>query len=156
MDSHITKNKNGQSFFEVLMALAMVTLILTTLVSLATISVRNATRTKNESLATRYSQEGIEWLRSQRDASWVSFSNFSAPSPNGKTWCINTLNFNSSGTCASASVIAGTALKREANLTIDLVGDPSGNTINATVRTYWSDGQGYHEQVTSTDFTSWK
>lgn len=148
---------SGESFFEVLIALSMVTLILTALVSLATVSVRNSTRSKNITLGTRYSQEGIEWLRTRRDASWTNFAAQSAPVP-GKTWCISDLNwdFTKQGVCSASDFITGTIMKREANLTTDTVGDPSGNTILANVKTYWTDGQGYHEISTSTDFTPWK
>src|SRR3989304_3557712 len=96
------KNREGQSFFEVVLALALVSIILIALVTLATISVRSATFSRNKNLATRFSQEAIEWLRGQRDTGWSDF--FARSSPSGATWCLSTLNWSHPGDCSSESV----------------------------------------------------
>ena len=54
------KSEIGQSLLEVMVALAVSTLVLTSLVSAVVVSVRNARFAKNQSLATKYAQEGID------------------------------------------------------------------------------------------------
>lgn len=67
------KNKFGQSLFELVVAIGIVGLVLVAIVSVATISVRNTTFSKEQSLASRYTQQAMEWLRGQRDTDWDDF-----------------------------------------------------------------------------------
>ena len=63
------KKLSGQSLLEVIVALAVTTLVLTSLVSATVVSVRNARFAKNQSLATKYAQEALERVRIYRDQS---------------------------------------------------------------------------------------
>jgi len=64
----------GQSLIEVLAALGVVVLVILALIIVTTISIRNATFAKNQSLATSYAQEAIEEIREYRDQnSWTAF-----------------------------------------------------------------------------------
>jgi len=68
------KQEKGQSLIEVLAALGVVVLVILALVTVTTISIRNATFAKNQSLATSYAQEAIEKIREYRDQnSWGDF-----------------------------------------------------------------------------------
>jgi len=68
------KQEKGQSLIEVLAALGVVVLVILALVTVTTISIRNATFAKNQSLATSYAQEAIEEIREYRDQnSWADF-----------------------------------------------------------------------------------
>jgi Tfp pilus assembly protein PilV len=138
----------GQSFFEVIMAMAIITIVLIALVGLASISIKNATFTKSKTQATRFSQEAIEWLRGERDAAWTAFTGHTAIA----TWCLSTsLSWTDPGSCGASDVIADTTFQRSVTFTtIDL------NTVQADVKTAWTDSQGYHEVITSTFFTNWK
>ncbi len=145
--SYNKKNLKGQSFFEVVLALALVAIILIALVTLATVSVRTATFSRNKNLATRLSQEAIEWLRGQRDAGWSNFI-LKATTAN---WCLVNLNWNQPGSCNSNNVVQDTPIVRQATLSII-----DSTTVQADVKASWSDGQGSHQITTSTYFTSWK
>ena len=59
-------SNSGQSFFEVIIALALVSIVLVSLVMLAAVSVRTTTFARTKNNATRLTQEAIEWARSQR------------------------------------------------------------------------------------------
>lgn len=141
------KNLSGQSFFEVVLALALVTIVLVALVTLAAVSIRSATFSKTKSLATSLSQEAIEWLRGQRDANWSDFVSKAATT----NWCLSNLNWSRPGLCNSSNVVSGTIVVRQATLTII---DQS--TVQADVKATWSDSQGSHQILTSTYFTKWK
>lgn len=142
----LMKNNNGQSLFEVVFAVGMVALVLITLVSLATVSIRNAGNSKNTDLATRAAQDATEWIRGQRDSDWVAFSS-KAPG----VYCLQVLgSWPAQGNCTN-QYISGTTILRSATLTvIDTA------TIQADVKSLWSDAQGSHQIVSSTYFTKWR
>lgn len=143
----------GQSLFEVVVALAIVTLIVVAIVSLATNSIRNASFARNKTSATRYSQEASEWLRGQRDNDWDIFAARSAATP-GIVWCLSTLSWpGSAGSCGASTYIGETLFKREAVLSYP---DPADlNNIQADIRTFWVDSQGDHEVKISTYLANW-
>ena len=65
---------SGQSLFEVVVALAISTLVIIAVVSLAALSIRNTDFSKNKTLASKYAQDATEWLRGQRDADFDAFA----------------------------------------------------------------------------------
>jgi len=140
----------GQSLFEVVIALGVMTIILVSLVILAALSISNATFSKNKTLATRLSQETVEWLRTERDISWALFATRAAT----PVWCMPILSWSSgfAGPCSGSAKIQDTILERE--LTFAPTGDP--DTVQATVRLFWTDAQGNHESRTTTEFTNWR
>lgn len=141
-------NEKGQSLFEVVLALGVITAITVGIVSLAASSIRNAGFSKNKTLAGRYVQEATEWLRSERDADFTAFEAHALTS----IWCLSGLNWTKVGVCGSVN-IPDTSLFRE--VTFSTL--PSGNTIiRANVRVYWTDGQGDHEVSSITSFTDWR
>jgi type II secretory pathway pseudopilin PulG len=148
-------NNKGQSLFEVTVALGVVGLVLLALVAVATVSIRNSTFSKNVTLATRYSQEAIEWLRSEKSSNWLALvSHISSSS----RYCLDRLNWDHpvSSDCGSR-VISGTFFKRLvyfSNLA-DSNGDGQDDTVTAEVTTYWTDARGYHDARSATIFTSW-
>ncbi len=145
------KLNSGQSLFEVVLALGVVTIILVALVTLAALSIRNTTFSKNRNSATRYSQETVEWLRGQRDDDWTTFA-VRAQTP---TWCLPTLDWDTAliGRCGAGpgDFVLGTIFKREVSFTII-----DATTIEAVIKVYWDDAQGTHETRTSTNFTNWR
>ncbi len=143
------KNQKGQSLFEVIVALGIITLVLITLLNLATLSIKHSTSAKNLNQATDLTQSALEWLRSERDLSWTNFST-NAQTP---VWCILNLSFQSAtvGKCGANAFIASTVFKRE--ITFGII---DADNIDTTVTTYWNDGSGYHEAKSITTFTNWK
>ena len=144
----------GQSLFEVVVALAIVTLIVVAIVTLAASSIRNSSYARNKESATRYSQEAAEWLRGQRDNDWVIFASRAALDP-GFTWCLASLVWPpTAGTCSESSYIGDTFFKREATV---LYPDPLNlDNIQVDVKTYWIDSQGDHEVKISTFLANWR
>ncbi len=142
----LKNNKKGQSLFEVVFAVGMVSLVLITIVSLATISIRNSTNSKISNQATRSIEDATEWIRGQRDADWATFS---AKAPG--TYCLSNLDWTKNQACLSTDYVTGTVVLRSVVLTvIDTV------TIQADVKADWSDSKGAHQIVSSTYFTKWR
>jgi len=154
------KKNNGQSLFEVVFAMTIISLVLLAIVLLSTISVRNNIYSKNKSLATQYGQEGMEWLRHIRDnedinKGWKYLWNKSRENVDGQTWCFNVLDEDpliGAGTCINNSTISGTDFVREVNLVKE--SDP--DIITARVVVIWSDAQGQHQSDVITSFTDWR
>lgn len=164
------KSNFGQSLFEVLAAIFVISIVVVALVGVSTKSVRNTTFSRSQTQANRYTQEVLEYLRDQRDTNWESFVNNIEDSPNAPTdrnFCFNTLEWNTTDTPPCDSNIANTVFKREVYFTCALtpngpltVGNcsmslnPEPVLVKAYAIVYWEDGQGRHESVASTYFTN--
>ena len=149
-------NNKGQSLFEVIVALGVTGLVLLALVAVATISIRNSTFSKNITLATRHSQEAIEWLRAEKTSDWISFANHVNASSH---YCLPSLTWSYpvSSNCPVSQVIPSTIFIRRADFSgpSDSNGDGRGDTVTAIVSTSWTDSKGLHDARSSTIFTSW-
>ncbi len=147
-------NEKGQSLFEVVVALAVVTLIIVAIVNLATNSIRNSDFSRDKTLAARYSQEALEWLRGQRDTNFASFEANVLASGSDTPRCFAALNWTLLGACEPSQVIVGTKFRREGYFNIDQL---SGKTrIEATIVVHWSDAVGDHEVRSTTRLTDWR
>jgi len=141
--------ESGQSLFEVVVAVGVFALIIAAIVGLATSSIRNTTFSRNNALATRYSQEAVEWLRTQRDTDWESFhTNASAVPP---TYCLKDLSWADIDDCDPQDAIAETTLFRQVDFS-----DVTDTSVTATITTSWTDSQGTHQVEISTEFTDWR
>lgn len=137
--------KKGQSLFEVVVALGVVTLITVGIIILATNSIRNSTFSKNKTLSSRYAQEAIEWMRAERDKDSSGFlGNVIVP-----RYCLDDLHWTNVGVCVD-EYIAGTNLTREVLFTTSLLSGK--NITEVQVVVFWSDSQGYHEVRSTTSF----
>lgn len=140
----------GQSLFEVVVALALISVVLTSVVALAVTSIKNASFSKNNAQANRYAQETIEWLRIERDRNWTNFANRSVGG-NGRVWCLPSLSWpDSDGSCAANQVIPGTIFLREVRLVLGV------NLINVAVTIRWNDSSGTRSVVNNTILTNWR
>lgn len=143
-------NEKGQSLFEVVLALGVITIIMAGVVSLTVSSIRNTTFSKNKTLAGRYAQEASEWLRSERDNNFTVFETQTLTT----VWCLPDLNWTKIGVCGEADKISETPLFREVSFSSDTI---SGKTvIEANIKVYWTDAQGSHETRNVTYFTDWR
>jgi Tfp pilus assembly protein PilV len=139
----------GQSLFEVLLALAVITLTVVGIASLSTYAVSNTTYSRNKNQATRYAQEGIEWVRSERDSNITNFlSNASG------TWCLSSLTWSSSHSICTSQVIANTQFTR--NLIFSTVTKDGKQVKQAEVKVSWSDSKSTREVSSTTYFSDWR
>jgi Tfp pilus assembly protein PilV len=139
----------GQSLFEVVLALGIVSLIIIGIVILAANSIKNSSYSRDKTQATRYAQEATEWLRGERDTDWTLFAQKAAT----PLWCLPALSWGSAQqrACQSTEAISGTFFTRELYFSVT-----DADTIATEVNIAWSDGQGLHEVRSSTIFTNWR
>ena len=134
--------ERGQSLVELIMAFFIMALVVVAIVGLSTISVRNSSSARDKSVARRYAEEGIEWVKKRRDLKWQSLWEHGDSSL--KTYCFNTFPQSDSswvnGSCASGSFIPGTIFSRELKLQRD-----GENALNVQVIVKWGGSQDYHE-----------
>ncbi len=135
---------NGQSLFEVVFAIGIAALVLVGVMSLSTTSLRNSIFSKNNTLATKYAQEGTEWIREQRDTNWTTFY----PVANGATRNMGSLSWPPSGSC---NIPNDTTFCRTVKLT-----SLGSDTVSALLLVTWTDGQGTHSVHSATTYTKWR
>lgn len=144
-----SKSIKGQSMFEVVLALFIITLITVAVVLLSTKSIANSLFSRSKTQASRYSQEAIEWLRDQRETDIDAFLTYAAT----PIYCLNSNppTFGNTGACSSSEIIPATIYKRQLSFETSSIG--VGKTIIlATVITSWEDSRGYHEVRAVTEF----
>ncbi len=128
------------------MALGAGVLIVVAIVGGLVMAGKNSQFAKNQNLATRYAQEGVELIRSQRDKlGWVAFhANFTQPQ------CIS-----ASGTF---SALSGGCPKIASLFTrsATFVDDGTGLNMTVSVTVSWQDSSGTHESSQTTVLTSWE
>lgn len=129
----------GQSMFEVVIALFIIAMVIVGVVSLSTVSLANSLYSRNKTLAGKYSQEAIEWLRSQTKADFTTFKTNTVG-----VRCLNTLAFTS-----PPCQLINNLFKRQVTFTTTT--NPT--IIKAEVTTSWDDSKGTHESTAVTEFT---
>ncbi len=141
------KYKRGQSLFEVVIAIGVISAVLIALIGLIVTTQRNTNVSKSNFESIKYAQELTEWLRGQRDTSWITFYNNTAVT----TQCFNALTWGNGGTCNESTETLDTQFYREANFT-----RVNANHIEVEIVVRWRDAQGDHSAKTTTVLTNWK
>ena len=152
---NIVWKQRGSAIFEILVVIAIMGIVITSVVASSTRSVKNSTHARYQAESTRFGQELIEWLRSERDTSWPIFVARATGTP-GTTYCFgDTMSWAVSG-CggATAGVILGTPYVRTVNMRLATT-VTTNDTVEMLVIITWSDGVGSHTSRVSTRLTSW-
>ncbi len=68
--------QKGETLIEALAALALVAIVISAITTLITTSLSNATYNENQTLATKFAQQGIESVRQIRNANYVAFRTY--------------------------------------------------------------------------------
>lgn len=145
--SKTQNHDRGQSMFEVVLALFIITMIIVAVVILSTKSISNSLFSRSKTQGSRYSQEAVEWLRRERENNPANFGVVT----NTATYCLTALNFSNTGNCGANEVITNTIFRRQVNFATNIV--TSKTIITATIITSWQDPKGYHEVRSVTNFS---
>lgn len=141
--------QTGQTLIELLVTLGIATIFIVTLISLSTGSLANINFSKSQSDGNRYAREALEWLRSQRDNDWTTFSG--KASSGGTTWCLSTLAWpGGSGSCGTTKV-PNTNFIRQTTLT-----SAGASKITVAVSVTWTDSHGDHNAQLNSILTKWE
>ena len=145
--------ERGLSLLEVVFATAIIMLLLVTLVSGATVSVRNATIARNEARASKYAREQMELVRAYRDrAGYASLSCAPAATCYINTWGSWTL---LSG--APDPTLSGTGFTRWFSISSPTPAScDGGNGKYVVVTVTWKQGAITHYSTEETCFTNWQ
>jgi len=149
----INKLIKGQSMFEVLVAIFIITLITVGVIVVSTTSVANSTFSRNSTLAGRYAQEAIEWLR---DEEATNTTLFKTTRVSQSRYCLDSLAWGNINACSANELIndttgADTVFGREVVLTSSQISGK--NIIQAVVDVYWTDSKGTHHVSSTTNFS---
>lgn len=141
----------GFSLIEVLIFITILSLIFIAAAAVGTVSIRNSQNSANKLVATHYAEEAIEWLRSQKNADWVIFTEYGNPPP--KIYCFYTEPISTwpltTGNCTNDQVI-DSLFRREVTVAYDIVLE----MVNIDVNVMWSEGGNNYSVPISTVFTS--
>jgi len=69
--------QRGQTLIEVLVALSILGVVITVITSIIINSLNNVQHGKDQFMATKYAQDGVEFVRTVRDADYTGFKNYS-------------------------------------------------------------------------------
>jgi len=160
--AHPAHKYKGQSLIEVLIALSFATIVIVALVNVVINSIRNAQFSRNNDTATRLAQEGVEWLRVERDKNtWTDFKDLT------NSYCLNSLPGSVIGLTPPADLCTATAcdntkintvFKRCINFSPGMggVADCPVNTLTSTVTVTWTGSAGDHSSVQKTCLSNWQ
>lgn len=161
MNSVKFKFERGQSLLELLISFTIVTIVLVAVVSRATDAARSAAFARNEVLAARFAQEGVEWTRAQRDImGWEAFETLITASGTTVFYCVldiqTAITALATGTCASGSVITGTIFNRNIRFDHFTGGANEENYVTLRVTVNWSDSAGNHNAEYFSRLSDWQ
>lgn len=150
--------QEGQTLFELIIALGIGVLIITAIVHLVTISVRNASFAKNKTEATRYAQQALEWIRNEKEQNWAGFW---AKTGNPSYWCLPELSWDPPAvqSLCTDQQIGSTIFSREASFDQDQIDTdnppddtPDTDVVSVVVTVSWEQGGRTHHSQATTQF----
>ena len=142
------KQNFGQSLIEVVVAVGVMALLLTAVLALISLSVKNSRLSKDRTQAVGLAQQGVELMRTYRDFSWSTLlakaNNTNYNLPGG--WTVAT---GLSTICPVANNIYNYYLR-----CVVLSTQPEGVAVQVTVS--WVEGSQTYRTVQSTNLSLWE
>lgn len=90
-----TPKKSGFSLIEVLIFITVMSLFFVSAAAVVSVVVKNMKVNEHKILGTRFAQEAVEWLRSEKEVDWNTFSERAPSSGVPAEYCLNSLAWNS-------------------------------------------------------------
>lgn len=188
MIGHLLLKKNlrdkldaGFTMVEMLAAVFVVSSVLVTILSGISYAVKNTRFSKDKTLSVRYSQEGLEWVRSQRDVlGWrgfyETFDEVASGTPRTTKICLDqAVSFSEAellddtgawlGLGSQVSLISPTSPctatipNTDAKFTrvVTLTFDPADlSNVDVESRVYWQNGKEVADTIFSTNLNEWR
>ncbi len=76
MNKNIKLNQKGETLIEALGALAIVAIVITAVTMVVTTALSNALFNENQTLATKFAQQGVEAVRQVRNANYTAYRSY--------------------------------------------------------------------------------
>ena len=157
--------ERGQTLVEAVVALGIVLMVITALVVITTTALNRSKLVEERLQAQKYSQEGIEWIRAEKDNNdWADFLGRLGP-PWGipKTYCFNVspipAAWPAEGGCGDYDL--ADIFMREAALNVVEPNDncqsgPNSKCIEVKMTVSWQEGGRTHTSEQTTYLTDWE
>lgn len=138
----------GFSLIEVLVFTAVLGLFFVAAIVVTTFNLKNMKIQEHKILATRYAEEGTEWVKQEKEDDWSIF--ITRGTLAGKTYCLNNLDWNTFVNCGEIYSLGTPGFfKRE--LLVTNSGSPV-DQVNTTVTVTWKEGSNSFNVTTKTVF----
>jgi len=144
--------KKAFSLIEVLVFITILSLFFIAAMAVVTFSLRNMKASEYKILAAHLAEEGMEWVRSEKEVDWSQFT--TKDTGGGTTYCIIDLNWNNSVPCTNYTLGTPAIFKRE--LKVD---NQAGNPVTTTdveVTVSWTDGTTVFQVPVKTVLKVWE
>lgn len=147
-------SQTGLSLIEVLLAVALITLVTTSLLVLGVTSLRTADAGRARAIATEFNKEAIEAARAQRDENASALLNLDGYyAYDGST---STFIFRSATQPSIPSIIANYEVSTGYYCVIFFEPNVSRTKSTITASTYWNQHGNYPKITSSTYLTKWR
>lgn len=141
----------GFSLIEVLVFVSVISVFFVSAAAVVSIILRNMKVTEHKLIGTRYAEEAVEWLRSEKETDWNTFVTH-APLSTGTEYCINTLTW-SSATC---TYTMDNLFKRTVSVSSQQSADGFKYQVNAEVLVEWQEAGKTYQIPIDTVFSVWE
>lgn len=130
--------KKSFTLIEVLVFVTIISLVFVTSLAVATFALRTMMFNQHKIIATHYAEEGMEWIKSEKEADWNAFKTLDTSGGWGTVYCITTPDTAKQGNCDGSYHLGNPNIfLREMALTNK--GTPV-NQVDVTIRVYWPEG----------------
>lgn len=145
----------GQSLIELLVIVGIVVLTTTALIAATTASLRSTSSDKTRSIAVKYAQEGIEFIRAERDKSWDDL--VAKAQENSGEYCLGTADVLVPPPCNTPNIGEGSLIR---SVILTWVPSPTPPSIvpymTVLARIAWGDESRSNPIEITTRLTQWK
>ncbi len=144
--------KHGFSLIEVLVFVSVLALFFVVAVAVTTATIRNMQVSEHKIIATHYAEELSNWITSQKEADWYTFTN-NYTSTSGKTYCFKDLSWSINRSCSGSSEMLNSFYNRYAVFTADIA-PPNTTQVTVTITVSWPEPNGTPNGTHSVQITN--
>lgn len=127
------RNIRGFSLIEVLVFITIISLFFITAVTITVFSLKNSITQQYRILATRFAEEGMEWVKQEKEDDWQVIALHDDSGGAGVSFCLNSLDWNTKTDCNGAYSLGPPNIFKRV-LIITNSGNPVDRiTVNVTV-----------------------
>lgn len=148
----VLRKFEGFSLMEVLVFISILSLFFVAAITVTTFSLRSMKASEYKILASHLAEEGMEWVKSEKEADWNEF--ITKDTGAGTTYCLKYLNWNSAVPCTNYTLGTPAIFKRE--LTVDNQAGSPITTTDIEVTVSWTDGTTVFELPVKTVLKVWE
>ena len=139
------RNRIGFSLIEVLVFITIISLFFITAVTITVFSLKNSKIQQYRILATRFAEEGMEWVKQEKEDDWQVFTLHDDSAGPGVSFCLNSLDWNTKTNCNGIYSLGPPNIFKRI-LVITNSGNPA-NSIKVNVTVSWLENS-FEQKIT--------